>query len=75
MGKLFVFKAMTTLIGNRRYLSSKGNKKRSPSMGWVLCPGPAVLAEVWLLPSWWHHDGHKDPPGDDGDEAGATALE
>ena len=44
-------------------------------MGWVLCPGSAVLAEVWLLPGGWHHDGHKDPPGDDGDEAGATALE
>lgn len=44
-------------------------------MGWVLCPGPAVFAEVWLLPSWWRHDGPKDPPGDDGDEAGATALD
>lgn len=42
-------------------------------MGWVLCLGPAVLAEVLLLSSWWHRDGHKDPPGDNGDKAGATA--
>lgn len=61
------------MIGNRRYLSSKENRKRSPSMGWVLCLGPAVLAEVLRLSSWWHRDGHKDPPGDNGDKAGATA--
>ena len=28
-------------------------------MGWVLCLGPAVLAEVLRLSGWWHRDGHR----------------